>query len=598
MLRMDAAPFWAQLEATAVQDADGALMCRAVVSDITERKQAEQGLHEVMERKRERAEELKTVLQAVPAYVWIAHDPECLHITGNRAADELLRLPFGAEASLTAPEKVRPRHFKLFKDGREIMGDELPVQQAARGIVVQDFEYDVAFSDGTICHLLGNARPLPDEQGRPRGSVAAFVDITERKRLEDVIHHAHDQLEEHVRERTAELVGANAQLSREILERQQTQTALQVERDNFRKLSQEFDTLLNAISDTLILFSPDMEILWTNCGNAQQLNVPLSGEVRQYCHELLNDLSPPSLSAPVTRCFNTRQMEVSLVTHNGAVLDLRAFPIKEGETVSNVLLLATNVTEKMALQAEAMQACHLATLGELAAGIAHEINNPITGIINYGQILINESSAESMANDIGKRIVKEGERIGRIVKTLLSYARDDEGERRKTTYLSAILEESIILTQAQMRKEGIALKINLLDDLPEVDVNSQQIQQSFINIISNARYALNDKYPRRHENKLLEITGEKVIISDRPYVRIVFHDQGVGVSPHELPLLTKAFFSTKPFGKGTGLGLNITERIIRDHGGFLSFESLKREFTKVIIDLPAKVNNECQGSCN
>ena len=173
-------------------------MYRAVVSDITERKQAEQGLHQVMERERERAEELETVLQAVPAYVWIAHDPECLHITGNRAADELLRLPYGAEASLTAPEKVRPRHFKLFKDGREIMGDELPVQQAARGIVVQDFEYDVAFSDGTICHMLGNARPLLDEQGRPRGSVAAFVDITERKRMEDVIHHAHDELEERV----------------------------------------------------------------------------------------------------------------------------------------------------------------------------------------------------------------------------------------------------------------------------------------------------------------------------------------------------------------------------------------------------------------
>ena len=220
------------------------------------------------------------------------------------------------------------------------------------------------------------------------------------------------------------------------------------------------------------------------------------------------------------------------------------------------------------------------------------------GIINYGQILINECSAESMENDIGKRIVKEGERIGRIVKTLLSYARDDERERKKATSVPAILEESIILTQAQIRKEGIDLKINLLDDLPEVDVNFQQIQQSFINIISNARYALNEKYPERHKNKLLEITGEKVIISDRPYVRIVFHDQGVGISPHELPMLTKAFFSTKPFGKGTGLGLNITDRIITDHGGFLSFESLKGEFTKVIIDLPAKVNNECQDSCN
>ncbi len=589
--KSDGATFDAQLESLAVENRDGAVArCRTIVFDITERKQAEQGLHQIVEHERERAEELDALLQAVPSYVWIAHDPECLHITGNRAADEFLRLPYGAEASLTAPEKVRPRHFKLFKDGREMRGDELPVQQAARGMVVKDFEYNVAFSDGTICHILGNAMPLLDKQGRPRGSVAAFVDITERKNMEDVIRHAHGQLEELVRERTTELVRANAQLSQEIVERQQSETVLLVERDNFRKLSQEFHTLLNAISDTLVLFSSDMEILWTNCGNTHRLNEAPSEMVRQYCHELLHDLSAPSEDSPVTRCFNTGEKEGSVVTHNGAILDIRAFPIKEGDGVSSVILLASDISEKMALQAEAMQACHLASLGELAAGIAHEINNPIMGIINYGQILINECSAESMENDVGKRVVKEGERIGRIVKTLLSYARDDERERRKAASVPAILEESIILTQAQIRKEGIDLKINFLDDLPEVDVNFQQIQQSFINIISNARYALNEKFPRRHKNKLLEITGEKVIISDRPYVRIVFHDHGIGISSHELPLLTKAFFSTKPFGKGTGLGLNITDKIITDHGGFLSFESLKGESTRVIIDLPAKVN--------
>jgi two-component system NtrC family sensor kinase len=449
-----------------------------------------------------------------------------------------------------------------------------------------------------------------------RGACAVVTDLTEQKLIEEELgkhrselellvderteelRKANDELELRVRERTAEVVRANTQLSREILERQESQTALKLERDNFRKLSQEFHTLLNAISDTLVLLSPDMEILWTNRGNAHPLNDELSEVAQQYGGELLHGLPAPFEDSPVTRCFNSGEKEVSVITHNGTVLDMRAFPIKEADRVSSVLLLASDITEKMALQAEAMQACHLATLGELAAGIAHEINNPITGIINCGQILINECRAESMENDIGKRIVKEGERIGRIVTTLLSYARDDDRERRKTTSVPPILEESIILTQAQIRKEGIDLKIDLPGDLPDVDVNFQQIQQCFINIISNARYALNEKYSRRHKNKLLQITGEQVIISDRPYVRIVFHDQGVGISPQELPLLTKAFFSTKPFGKGTGLGLNITDKIITDHGGSLSFESLKGEFTRVIIDLPARVNHECQDSCN
>jgi PAS domain S-box-containing protein len=409
----------------------------------------------------------------------------------------------------------------------------------------------------------------------------SVTDISIRKEAEEEVRRVHDELERRVEERTAQLSENERK---------------------FRKLSQEFQTLLNAISDTLILLSPEMEVLWTNRANGLELNETVSDPVGQYCYKLLHDRSAPSEDSPITRCFDTAEKEVSVATHNGVVLDIRAFPIKEAEKVSSVLLLVSDITEKMSMQAEAMHAGHMASLGELAAGVAHEINNPITGIINYGQILINECSPESMEKDIGERIVKEGERIGRIVKTLLSYARSGR-EEKKPTRVPAVLEESIILTQAQIRKEGIDLKIDLPDDLPEVDVNLQQIQQGFLNIINNARYALNEKYPGRHENKRFEITGEKVIIRDRPYVRIVFYDQGVGVSAQELSMLTKPFFSTKPFGKGTGLGLNITQRIITDHGGQLSFESAKGEFTRVIIDLPAclsgdGVENECESSCN
>jgi len=393
----------------------------------------------------------------------------------------------------------------------------------------------------------------------------SVTDISIRKEAEGDLIRVHDELERRVEERTAELSENERK---------------------FRKLSQEFHTLLNAISDTLILLSPEMEVLWTNRGNALKLNETVSDVVGQYCYKLLHDRSAPSEDSPITRCFNTAEKEVAVVTHNGAVLDIRAFPIKEAERVSSVLLLVSDISEKMAMQAEAMQAGHMASLGELAAGVAHEINNPITGIINYGQILINECSPESMGKDIGERIVKEGERIGRIVKTLLSYARGGREEKRSTR-VPAILKESIILIQAQIRKESIDLKIDLPDDLPEVDANFQQIQQGFINIINNARYALNEKYPGRHKNKSLKITGEKVTISGRQHVRIVFHDQGVGISAHELSVLTKPFFSTKPFGKGTGLGLNITQRIITDHGGQLSFKSAKGEFTRVIIDFPA-----------
>ncbi len=409
----------------------------------------------------------------------------------------------------------------------------------------------------------------------------SVTDISIRKETEGELIKIKDELERRVVERTAEL---------------------SENEKKFRILSQEFHTLLSAISDTLILLSPEMEVLWTNGGNAPESADTASDAAGQYCRRLLRDGPAPSEDSPIKRCFNTAEKEVAVVTYNGAVLDLRAFPIKEAERVSSVLLLVSDITEKMAMQAEAMQAGHMASLGELAAGVAHEINNPITGIINYGQILINECGPESMEKDIGERIVKEGERIGRIVKTLLSYARGGR-EEKKPTRVAAILEESIILIQAQIRKEGINLKIDLPGGFPEVNANFQQIQQGFINIINNARYALNEKFPGRHKNKCFEITGEKVTVGDRPYVRIVFYDQGVGIPAHELSMLTKPFFSTKPFGKGTGLGLNITQKIITDHGGQLSFESVEGEFTKVIIDLPAirsadGVKNECENSCN
>ena len=140
-------------------------------------------------------------------------------MTGNRAADELLRHPRGAEASLSAPAEVKPRHFKAIKDGRELMLDELPAQRAARGEHVKDFEFSLVFDDGTTRHVLGYGTPLLDEQGRPRGAVHVLVDITERKEAEEALKKAHDKLELRVQERTAELSRAYERLEAEMTER-------------------------------------------------------------------------------------------------------------------------------------------------------------------------------------------------------------------------------------------------------------------------------------------------------------------------------------------------------------------------------------------
>lgn len=393
----------------------------------------------------------------------------------------------------------------------------------------------------------------------------SITDISARKTVEGKLVRLHEELEKRVETRTA---------------------ALSESELKFKKLSHEFRTLLNAISDTLILLSPELKVLWMNGVNILESDKEILDPVGQYCFKLLHDHQELPIECPVRRCFQTGQKEVAITTFKGNVLDIKAFPIKEEGIISGVLLLVSDISEKIAMQAEAIQAAHLASLGELAAGVAHEINNPITGIINYGQILLNESSPDSLEKEIGARIVKEGERVGRIVKTLLSYAQHDRRKEKRACRVPDIAGEAIVLTQAQIRKEGITLEISFPDSLPPVHANFQQIQQCMINIINNARYALNEKYVGRHANKRLDITGACVTIDGRPAVRVVFHDRGVGIAAQELADLTKPFYSTKPYGLGTGLGLSITQKIIADHNGSLLFESLEGEWTKVMMELP------------
>jgi signal transduction histidine kinase len=330
-----------------------------------------------------------------------------------------------------------------------------------------------------------------------------------------------------------------------------------------------------------------LKVLWTNNGSAYHVDASVDEITGRYCHDLFYGRHAPCEDCPATECFCSGAPVSRASNHYGRYLEKRAFPIKEGDGVRNVILLASDVTEQMQFQAEAMQATHLAALGELAAGVAHEINNPINGIINYAQILINECAPESQEHDIGMRVVKEGKRTANIVKSLLTFARGGREEKRPVR-IDAVLKESMILTQAQIRKEGIGLKNTLPDDLPEVNANFQEIQQVFLNIINNARYAILEKYPDRHKNKVIEIHGEKVILDSRTYVKIIFYDRGMGIPAEKLSMLTMPFFSTKPFGKGTGLGLAIAHRIVSDHGGRLTFESVEGEFTRVIVDLPAK----------
>jgi PAS domain S-box-containing protein len=157
-------------------------------NDISARKRYEATLLEAQKREQNKVQELEAILDATPAFVWIAHDPQCRMMTGNRAAYEAVRMRPGENISKSAPPGEGPTHFVAMKNGKEIPTEELPVQMAAaKGIAVRDYEFDFVFSNGEVMCLIGNAHPLFDEDGNPRGAVSAFLDITERKRIENAL---------------------------------------------------------------------------------------------------------------------------------------------------------------------------------------------------------------------------------------------------------------------------------------------------------------------------------------------------------------------------------------------------------------------------
>ncbi len=259
--------------------------------------------------------------------------------------------------------------------------------------------------------------------------------------------------------------------------------------------------------------------------------------------------------------------------------------LNDAGEVSGYVGTNLDITSRKQNEKRALRANQLASIGELAAGVAHEINNPINGIINYAQILENRNDQSSKEWDIACRIIKEGNRIADIVSCLLSFSREIK-EEKIPVRVDVLLAMALELVDSQLQKDGIILKLNIPQDMSMVSVQQQQIRQVFLNMISNARYALNRKYAGVSNKKVLKITCEEVLENDAPFIRVIFHDNGTGIPETEVDKIMNPFFSTKPCEHGTGLGLSISDSIISDHGGKINISSEEGMYTEVVVSLP------------
>lgn len=237
-----------------------------------------------------------------------------------------------------------------------------------------------------------------------------------------------------------------------------------------------------------------------------------------------------------------------------------------------------DVTGQRLVQSKLLQTEKMAGLGQLVSGIAHELNNPLTSIIGYSQLLLGRRLTAPQEAD-GRLIHQEAERAARIVKNLLLFAREARPERRPVN-LNEIVERTLALRNYELRVENIELSQELAQDLPLVVADAAQLQQVLLNLLVNAEQAIRQG------------SGEgsiRVRTRKTPRGRVSFEilDSGPGIPQEIIPRIFDPFFSTKPSGAGTGLGLSITCGIVKEHGGDISVQSQLGHGAKFTVELPA-----------
>lgn len=242
--------------------------------------------------------------------------------------------------------------------------------------------------------------------------------------------------------------------------------------------------------------------------------------------------------------------------------------------------------EREEMQRQLFQSSKLASVGELSAGVAHEINNPLNGIINFAQLLKDEETQRSeFEQQMIDGIIDEGERIAHIVRGLLTFASANTHELRQVHFADAI-KTSIALFGRQFEKDGITVEINMEPELPLVRADGSRLRQVVVNLISNAYHALKVKTDQAREPKVFRITARRAG-KNGELVRVEFYDNGVGIKREDLNKVFDPFFTTRRETGGTGLGLSISFGIIRDFGGTINVESVEGKFTRFIIELSA-----------
>ncbi len=362
------------------------------------------------------------------------------------------------------------------------------------------------------------------------------------------------------------------------------------EKDSIELLPRGVGTeLFQAIEDPLLVVTPEGIIVQVNEALVKATDKTEVEVIGKGICEIIHGGRWPHIKCPLEEFLLTnsgRVEETRLPGLNGEY-SLTVTPVKNGPDDQKLLLLiARKLTRDEVRKVDSIRTAQLAAIGELAAGVAHEVNNPINGIINFAQLLLDDCQEEDEQAMILKRIVKEGERIASITYNLLSFARENENDHTFVD-LNEVVIDCISLVEHQLKNDCITIDYELCQPSCLIIGNHLQLMQVILNVISNSRFALNERYREAAPEKEIRFSSFPVELEGVKFYRLVIRDHGTGIPQGILEKLFDPFFTSKTAGQGTGLGLSISYGIIKNHNGRLRVDSILNKYTEMIIEIPA-----------
>jgi PAS domain S-box-containing protein len=350
------------------------------------------------------------------------------------------------------------------------------------------------------------------------------------------------------------------EIAEDITERKKTEEALKKSEESYR---------------ITIIQNPDGITIVDKYGKIRFVNPAAEALFGRSAEELLGEVFGFPLLVEETTTIDIVRKDGQI-----AIAEMRVVQVN-WEREPAYLTSLHDITELEKMQEQLIITDRLASIGQLASGVAHELNNPLTSVIGFSQMLLEKDFSNDVREDL-KIINSEAQKAAQIVRGLLTFSHN-QGSEKQMVNVNIPMERVLALRSYEQKINNIHVDARLAATLPEVMASPQQLQQVFINIIINAEQSMTEA----HHKGTLTITTEQV----ENIIRISITDDGLGISQKNMGKLFTPFFTTKDVGKGTGLGLSICRGIITEHNGSIYAKSKHGKGSTFIIELP--VAKEC-----